>query len=186
MNAADPDLRRLIRAALLCGARYSELARLTCRDFNADSSTVAIHTGRKGKPRHAVLTDEGKRFFAGLVAGRAGSEWLLLRENGKPWKPADQQRPMEEASDRAGIRPRVTFHVLRHTHGSLLAMNGAPMRVIADQLGHADTRMTERHYAHLAPRYVADVVRASLPDFGIVDEATPVSLDDARRKKREG
>ena len=42
------------------------------------------------------------------------------------------------------------------------------MRAIADQLGHADTRMTEKHYAHLAPSYVADVVRAALPDLGIV------------------
>jgi integrase len=37
------------------------------------------------------------------------------------------------------------------------------MAVIARQLGHADTRMTERHYAHLAPNYVADTIRASFP-----------------------
>lgn len=34
-------------------------------------------------------------------------------------------------------------------------MNGVPMGVIAAQRGHADTRMTEKHYAHLAPSYVA-------------------------------
>jgi hypothetical protein len=28
-------------------------------------------------------------------------------------------------------------------------MRAVPMAVIARQLGHADTRMTERHYAHL-------------------------------------
>ena len=37
------------------------------------------------------------------------------------------------------------------------------MGVIAAQLGHSGTRMTEKHYAHLAPSYVADTVRASLP-----------------------
>jgi hypothetical protein len=31
----------------------------------------------------------------------------------------------------------------------------APVGVVAAQLGHADTRMTEKHYAHLAPSYVA-------------------------------
>jgi hypothetical protein len=31
-------------------------------------------------------------------------------------------------------------------------MNGVPIAVIAAQLGHADTRMTEKHYAHLAPK----------------------------------
>jgi hypothetical protein len=47
------------------------------------------------------------------------------------------------------------------------------MAVIARQLGHADTRMTERHYAHLAPNYVADTIRANfprltMPDAGVV------------------
>jgi integrase len=48
------------------------------------------------------------------------------------------------------------------------------MGVIAAQLGHADTRMTERHYAHLAPSYVADTVRGALPSLGIVDEQNTV------------
>jgi hypothetical protein len=34
-------------------------------------------------------------------------------------------------------------------HASILAVRGVPMAVIARQLGYADTRMTERHYAHL-------------------------------------
>jgi hypothetical protein len=62
---------------------------------------------------------------------------------------------------RAKINPAISFHVLRHTHGSTLAMRGVPMGVIAEQLGHADTRMTAKHYAHLAPSYVADTIRAN-------------------------
>jgi hypothetical protein len=45
-------------------------------------------------------------------------------------------------------------------------IDSVPMGVIAAQLGHSDTRMTEKHYAHLAPCYVADTIRAALPDFG--------------------
>jgi integrase len=75
----------------------------------------------------------------------------------------EQVRLMREACAMAGIIPAVGFHVLRHTHGSLLAMRGVPMAVIARQLGHADTRMTEKHYAHLAPNYVADTIRESFP-----------------------
>lgn len=48
-------------------------------------------------------------------------------------------------------------------HGSTLAMHGVPMGVIAEQLGHADTRMTEKHYAHLSGGYVADTIRANSP-----------------------
>jgi len=51
-------------------------------------------------------------------------------------------------------------------------MNGVPMAVIAKQLGHADTRMTEKHYAHLAPSYVSETIRASFPRLGIGEEST--------------
>jgi integrase len=55
------------------------------------------------------------------------------------------------------------FHILRHTHASILAMRDVPLGVVAEQLGHADTRMTEKHYAHLAPSYVAETIRAHFP-----------------------
>jgi hypothetical protein len=38
------------------------------------------------------------------------------------------------------------------------------------------TRMTEKHYAHLAHSYVADTVRANFPTLGIVNEATILSI----------
>jgi integrase len=60
----------------------------------------------------------------------------------------------------------VNFHVLRHTWASLAVMNGVPLLVVARNLGHADTRMVERHYGHLAPSYVADAIRAGAPRFG--------------------
>ncbi len=67
--------------------------------------------------------------------------------------------------DRAGISPPVPFKALRTTYGSLLAMEGVPLQVIASALGHADTRITEKHYAHLMPNYVADKIRENLPAF---------------------
>jgi integrase len=78
---------------------------------------------------------------------------------------------MLDACNRAKIKAAVSFHVLRHTHGSTLAMRGVPMGVIAEQLGHADTRMTEKHHAHLAPSYVADTVRAHFPRWGLQRKA---------------
>jgi hypothetical protein len=47
-------------------------------------------------------------------------------------------------------------------------MRGAPMPVIAAQLGHTDTRMTERHYAHLGPNYIAETVRQTFGELGIM------------------
>jgi hypothetical protein len=36
--------------------------------------------------------------------------------------------------------------------------------------------MTEKHYAHLSPSYVADTVRAALPGLGIIDGMNVIAL----------
>jgi hypothetical protein len=50
-------------------------------------------------------------------------------------------------------------------------MNRVPLLVVAKNLGHADTRMVERHYGHLAPSYVADAIRAGAPRFGMIESS---------------
>jgi len=59
----------------------------------------------------------------------------------------------------------VTLHELRHSYASTMVRAGAPLMIVAQALGHADTRMVEKHYAHLAPSYVADVIRSTAPDL---------------------
>jgi len=173
VNACEPAFRNIVRGALLTGCRYSELANMRVVDFNADAGVVTISESKSGKPRHTVLTTEGQKLFSKLTAGKLGNDPIFQRRDGMVWRQAHQIRPMLEASSNAKIKPAVSFHVLRHTHGSTLAMRGVPMGVIAEQLGHADTRMTEKHYAHLAPSYVADTIRAHFPTLGIagVDDA---------------
>lgn len=166
INGCDANFRDLVRAALETGCRYGELGRLKVGDFNLDSGTVAILKSKTGKSRHVVLTDQGIEFFSDLCAGRPGSEPLLRRSNGETWGPSNQTVPMNEACRRAGITPPINFHALRHTYASLSVMAGAPLHVVGRNLGHADTRMVERHYGHLAPSYVADAIRKAAPRFG--------------------
>ena len=176
VNACEASFRDLVQAAILTGCRYAELGRMQAADFNSDAGTVTVRTSKAGKPRHVVLTAEAQQLFARLAAGRAGDALLFMRHDDQPWGTSEQSRPMHEACHRAGIAPSVSFHVLRHTHGSRLAMRGVPMGVIAAQLGHADTRMTEKHYAHLAPSYVADTIRAQFAPLGIVDDSNVLPM----------
>jgi integrase len=161
VNACDPKFRPLVQAALQTGARYGELTRLQVHDFNRDAGTVAIRQSKSGKPRHIVLTDEGRSFFEQITVGRAGNEFML-----GTWGYSHQRRPMLEAVKRAKIKPAISFHGLRHTWASLAVMNGVPLMVVARNLGHADTRMIEKHYGHLAPSYVAEAIRKGAPRFG--------------------
>ena len=164
---AEPDIRNLITAALLTGARYGELTNLRIRDFTAGSKSLFISKSKSGKARHIYLTDEGVTFFQELTADKQHDDQVLKRSNGALWKHSDQYRAINAASAAAEITPAIGFHILRHTYASWLAMKGVPMAVIAAQLGHADTRITEKHYAHLGPSYVAQTVRAAFEDLGL-------------------
>ena len=166
VNATGPEFRLLVQAALQTGCRYSELARLEVADFNPDSGTLTIRRSKSGKARHVVLTDESMLFFQQLNAGRAGSEIMLRKASGEVWRASHQLRPMAQACERANIDPPVSFHALRHTWASHAVMNEVPLLVVAKNLGHADTRMVEKHYGHLAPGYIADAIRAGAPKFG--------------------
>lgn len=175
-NACDPEFRPLVQAALHTGARYSELARLQVRDFDRDAGTVAVRQSKSGKARHIVLTDEGTKLFRQLTTGKAGDALILMKSNGAAWGQAHQTRPMLEAVKRAKIAPAISIHGLRHTWASLSVMAGMPLMVVARNLGHADTRMVEKHYGHLAPSYVAESVRKHAPSFGFKPDKKVVEL----------
>jgi len=159
----------------MTGCRYGELAALVVEDFNVDSGTLIIRTSKSGKPRHVVLSAEGREFFARQCLARHPGALLFTKGDGRKWSASDQQRPLAAACITAQIAP-ITFHGLRHTYASRLAMKGVPLAVIAAQLGHADIRMVEKHYGHLAPNYVADTVRAAFGSMGLVQTANVVPL----------
>jgi integrase len=170
INACDPEFRPLLQGALLSGARYGQLVKLMVADFNPDAGTLRLRS-RKGdgseKTHHAVLTEEGARFFRSVCAGRAGTDLVFTKADGNPWDKNHQVRPIAEASARARITPPASFHITRHSWASHAVMNGMPLMVVAKNLGHADTSMVERHYGHLAPSFTAEQVRKGAPRFGI-------------------
>lgn len=172
INAAAGEFRDLVRAALLTGCRFGELAALQVRDFNGDTGTLHIRTSKSGKGRHVVLNDEGIEMFSRLTAGRPGVELLLRKADGDRWGKSNQTRPTADACARAKIEPPANFHALRHTYASHAVMGGAPLLVVAKNLGHADTRMVEKHYGHLSDSYVAEAIRAAAPRFGVADDSS--------------
>jgi hypothetical protein len=95
---------------------------------------------------------------------------------GTAWDKSDQGEPMRDACAIAKITPRISFHILRHSWATLAVMNGMPLMVVAKNLGHRDTRMVELHYAHLAPSFIADAIRAHAPVFTTVTDDGVVPL----------
>jgi integrase len=169
LNACEPDFRRIVRGALVTGARYGELCLADVRDFNADSASLLVRESKGGKPRWIPLDDEAADFLAGITAWRSPSEALFTRADGGRWGKSHQRRPLLEACKAARIEPAIGFHILRHTWASLRIMAGLPLMVAAQVLGHSDTRMVEKHYGHLAQSFIREAVRATALDLGPIE-----------------
>lgn len=185
-NACEPDFRKILQGGLLTGARWSELSRLLVSDFDdggpevkgvAPNATIHIAKSKVKKARRIYLNAEGRAAFMQWTAGRKRSERIFLKADGTPWGKDDQREPMLEANSRAGIDPPINFHnASRHTYASALVKAGVHLSIVAQSLGHADTRMVEKHYGHLAPSHVADTIRAKLPSFGVETTGNVVKL----------
>ena len=61
-----------------------------------------------------------------------------------------KQRDFKKALRKAGLRS-MRFHDLRHSFASLLLANGAPITYVSNQLGHANSQITLKVYAHWIP-----------------------------------
>ncbi|MET0280262.1 MAG: site-specific integrase [Steroidobacteraceae bacterium] len=173
INAAPAGFRELVQAALMTGCRYAELAELRAGDFDSRSATVVVQAAnaKSSKSRRIPLTAEGAALFESMAAGKPRDARILLRGDGSPWAAGSQHRPMVAALKAAQLPPVITFHALRHSYASLLVEAGTPLAFVAEALGHADTRMVEKHYAHLAPNLIHDAIRANLPAFGMAVDA---------------
>jgi integrase len=197
LAACEPTFRKLVQAALYSGCRYGELAALRVSDFDPASGSLRIRRSKSGHARNVYVNSEAAAFFEAcrrfpasasetrlLASGRytgnsalaserairPGDAYLVQRADGSPWNRSQQVRPLLDACEAAEIYPAISFHILRHTYASLLVMAGAPLQVVAQNMGHADTRMTERHYAHLASSYVAETIRKLSPRLGPMGE----------------
>lgn len=168
VSSCEPPFREIVQATLLTGARYQELARARVQDFDVAAKTLWIPDSKANRPRVCYLEEEGFALLVAMSKGKSSDQLLFPREDGSGWNDSQQIRRIGLACERAGIKPTITFHDLRRTYGARLALNGVPMAVIAEALGHADERITRRHYAHLSPNYVAEQVRKHSAGMGIV------------------
>lgn len=176
INASPLDLRQLVKAALFTGARISELARLQVKHINIERGMIYITPEAKSnKGRHIPLHLDAIDFFQKLIAGKTGEDLALVKSDGKIWGKNHQVRPLLEACKAAKIEPPISFHELRHTYASMLAQFGVDLLSISKLLGHADTRITSRHYAHLCDQTLKAAVY-KLPSLGHVKDETLANI----------
>ncbi len=180
-RACEGDFRALVRAALLSGARYGQLASLKVEQFEHNAGTLKLETrkGRSGEVHEyrVYLNAEAVKFFRDHCAGRDSDE-LIFTNDGEPWDDCDQIELMNAACAAAAIKPRITFHGLRHTYASLSLQASPPMSllILSRNLGHKTTHRVEVTYGHLAADHLRQAVNASAPSFGFTADSNVRAL----------
>jgi integrase len=157
------DFADLVHGAVITGCRYMELGRMTVSAYDPTNKSVSTVQAKTGKVKHVYLTDEEAIFFEQMAAGKRNRDLLFTQRAGKPWVKSAQQPRMMAALKAAGINRHVRFHDLRHTFATWQVAAGTSIQMVANQLGHAGTRIAEEHYAHYSPSQIANTIRANKP-----------------------
>lgn len=150
-----PCLYSIVVLALSTGARKGELMNIKKEDVDLERGVIVLHDTKNKETRVLPLTGHALQLIKYLrEIPRIDTDLIFPAPDGK--KPIDIRQAWGNALQEAAIE-NFTFHDLRHTCASYLAMNGASLAEIAEVLGHKTLQMVKR-YAHLSEAHTAGVV----------------------------
>lgn len=148
--------RALISVMYRGGLRAGETLALRPKDVDVSDGAITVLHG-KGDRRRVVGLDPGAMAMLGRwldtrrSLGINGHACLFCTLDGNPLKPSYVRTLLPRLARKAGIDKRVHPHGLRHTHAYELMMEGVPVPIIQQQLGHSSLATTDRYVNHLAP-----------------------------------
>lgn len=170
--------RAMLETLYATGLRVSELVRLERERVDLEGGTVLV-LGKGNKERLVPVGREARAWIARYLrdvrpaVDVRRSPYLFLNRRGEAMTRQRFWQIIEKHARAAGIRGRISPHVLRHSFATHLLEHGADLRAVQMMLGHADISTTQI-YTHVS--------RARLRS--VYDEFHP----RARKKKgpREG
>lgn len=146
-----------VRLAILTGMRQQEQFSLRWEHVDMERGVLTLPTTKAGGVQYVRLNDEAKSLLRGLESWQF-SVWVFPSEN--PATHVDPRNfyrrnylPVVKELGLVGV----TWHTLRHTFASRLAMAGVTEGTIANLLRHSGTALVRR-YAHLSPSYLQEAV----------------------------
>lgn len=138
-------LRNKVILALLysSGLRVSELVTLHTDGVDLRDRTLRIR-GKGEKDRIVLFDGETKELLEGYLTKRGeDSDYLFVNKSGNHLTPRYIQMMIKDYAEAAGIKKRVTPHILRHSFATHLLKNGVDIRAIQQLLGHANLSTTQ-------------------------------------------
>lgn len=167
-EAIGPPYESWVRLAILTGMRQMEQFSLRWEHVDLERGLLTIPHTKAGGTRYVHLNAEGGTILRNMTSWMV-SQWVFPSQNsGSHVDPRHfYARVFLPTVKRAGLET-LTWHTLRHTFASRLAMAGATEQEIAACMGHSTTALVRR-YAHLSPSHLKGVVEM-VSQFGKQDK----------------
>lgn len=196
----------LLVVAFFTGLRQGELLGLKWEDIDwrngllhvrrqsvAERGQVVLREPKSASGVRVVsLPDEALRALQmqqiQVEAWRRRNDWqehglVFPSQRGTVWDANNVRKHFARVRERAGVPKTFTFHDIRHVHASVLIARGAPVKAVADRLGHADPQVTLRTYAHTLPEIHEELRRLA---SGVIEFAENLPSEGENEWSRRG
>jgi integrase len=190
--AEGTRLHPFLVLAFATGARRGELLALQWADLDADTGRLRIAKSleqtmtygirvkpstKSKKPRSftvpgwaldVILQHRDRQQSESVLFGEdyKKHDLIFCQPDGSYYSPDKIGTRVTRLAAKAGFQ-NIHLHSLRHSHASQLLSQGVPLPVVSKRLGHADSSITAKVYAHC------------LPD----DDATAAEIWNSARRK---
>jgi integrase len=161
-KSASQHLYLAVMLAITTGARQAEIMWLRWRQVDLARGLIRLDKTKNGDQRSLPIVAEVEPLLRERrsQSGAIQLDGFIFPSPIADRKPASVRRAFNIACRRAEIT-NFRWHDLRHTHASLLAMNGASLPEIGAALGHRSEASTKR-YTHLTEQHQHKVQRATM------------------------
>jgi integrase/recombinase XerD len=146
--------RSMLEMLYATGMRVSELTRLLIHQVNLEGGYVLLY-GKGSKERIVPIGSEAMKWAAlylkesrAVLAKGKESPFLFINRSGKAMSRQGFWKGLKGYARKAGLRKRITPHLLRHSFASHLLERGADLRSVQMMLGHVDISTTQI-YTHV-------------------------------------
>lgn len=170
-------LRVLIEVLLSTGMRISEALSLDREPFEEGLHELEIR-GKGDKKRTVFFSNAALYWIQTLLKTRRDSHPPVFITTGFPPRRlarADISRFFINLRVKAGIKKKLTPHLLRHTYCTNLLNNGADIMHIKELAGHSDIQTTARYYLGVDK----DALRAVVKKYQNYEPDQPLTSESA-------
>lgn len=181
IEAADGLYHRtMVMMLYSTGMRSAELLQLQVADIDSRRMLIHIRQGKGGRDRYVPLSATLLATLRVYYRWMRPQTWLFpgTVHNWRADKPITKRvlwDAVVSAAVRAGLRRRVSPHLIRHSYATHLLESGADLRTIQLLLGHVNIRHTAL-YLHLSQTHLQAVANP-------LDALTISGPDTARRSR---